>query len=77
MDGVVAEQQTLNYDVVVEREQRDNVVAEKQTLSTATVETRQLNHEVSTTSYAAVEKHDLVLQCPSDNIVLRWPRNTH
>ena len=58
MDGVVAEQQTLNYAVVVERKQRDNVVAEKQTLSTATVETQQLNHEVTTTGYAAVEKQD-------------------
>ena len=57
MDGVVAEQQTLNDAVVVEREQRDNVVAEKQTLSTATVETRQLNHDLTTTSYAAVENH--------------------
>ena len=58
MDSLVAEQQTLNYTVVVEREQRDNVVAEKQTLSTATVETRQLNHEVTKTTYAAVEKQD-------------------
>ena len=58
MDSVVAEQQTLNYAVVVDREQRDNVVAEKQTLSTVTVETRQLIHEVTKTGYAAVEKKD-------------------